>query len=233
MVGRYVGRYDNRWQFAIRNQTPKNEIAKLEYLFSVQLKAMSDPEGSRRPDEPPARDPFGREQQHARSSSTPWEVGLPRGRGRHEPQHYAQQQHRMQPYPMNQQGGYADAMPGHGPGASSGDSGARLSPSGGLLTRAWRAVALVMGSPGKPRSDASHQGQDASDARKGRWWDSAEMVGQEGTEQESGEVSAFANGRETAGRTPNMACVEPTAVLQPAAQLVFVPPRPSCRVSVS
>ena len=108
----------------------------------------------------------------------------------------------MQPYPMNQQGGYADAMPGHGPGASSGDSGARLSPGGGFLTRAWRAVALVMGSPGKPRSDASHPGRDASDARKGRLCDTAGRVGQEGTEQESGEVSGFAHGRETAGRTP-------------------------------
>ena len=26
-----------RWQCAIRNQTPKNEIAKVEYLLSVQL----------------------------------------------------------------------------------------------------------------------------------------------------------------------------------------------------
>ena len=173
---------------------------------------MSDPDGSRRPDEPVARDPFGREQQPTRPSSTPWEVGLPRGRGRHEPQHYAQQQHRMQPYPMNQQGGSTDAMPGNGPGASSGDSGARLSPSGGLLTRASRAVALVMGYPGKPRSDASQPGQDASDARKGGLCDSAEMVGHEDTEQESGEVSGFAHGRETAGRTPNMACGEATAV---------------------
>ena len=121
---------------------------------------MSDPEGSRRPNEQPARDTFGREPV-VRPPSTHWEVGIPRGRGRHEPQHYAQQQHRMQPYPMNQQGGYADAMLGHGPGASSGDPGARLSPSGGLLTRAWRAVALVVGSPGKTRTDASHQGQDA------------------------------------------------------------------------
>ena len=71
---------------------------------------------------------------------THWEVGFPRGQGHHEPQRYAQQQHRMQPYPMNQQGGYSDAMLGHGPGASSGDSGARLSPGGGLLTRAWRAL---------------------------------------------------------------------------------------------
>ena len=134
VVGRYADER-HRWQFAMRNQTPKNEIAKPEYLVSVQLKAMSDPEGSRRPDEPPARDPFGREQQPTRPPSTPWEVGLPRGRGRQEPQHYTPQQHRMQPYPMNQQGGYGDAMPGHGPGASSGESGARLSPSGGLLTR--------------------------------------------------------------------------------------------------
>ena len=89
----------------------------------------------------------------------------------------------MQPYPMNQQGGYADAMLVHGPGASSGDSGARINPDGGLLTRAWRVVALVMGSPGKPRTDAPHQGQDASDARKRGLCDSAEMAGQEGTEQ--------------------------------------------------
>ena len=91
----------------------------------------------------------------------------------------------------------------------------------------------MMGSRGKTRTDASHQGQDASDARKGGLCDSAEMVGQEGTEQESGEVSGFAHGRETAGRIPNMACGEPTAVLKPAAQLVFVPSRPSSRVSVS
>ena len=89
VVGRYVGRYDNRWHIALRDRTPKNEIAKLEYILSVQLKAGSDPEGSRRPDEPTARDPFGREQV-VRPPSTPWEVGLPRGRGRQEPQHYAQ-----------------------------------------------------------------------------------------------------------------------------------------------
>ena len=210
-----------RWQFAPRNQTPNNEIAKLEYPLSVQLKAMSDPEGSRRPDEQPARPP-----------STPWEVGLPRGRGRQEPQHYAQSQQRMQPYPTDQRGGYTDAMLAHGPGASSGDSGARLSPGGGLLTRAWRAVASVMVSPGKPRTDAPHQGRDASDSREGGLCHSAEMAGQEGTEQESGQVSGFAHGRGTAGRTPNMACGEPTAVLQPAAQLVFVPSRPSSRVSI-
>ena len=193
---------------------------------------MSDPEGSRQPDEPPARDPFGREPV-VPPPSTHWEVGVPRGRGRHEPQHYAQQHYRMQPYPMNQQGGYGDAMPGHGPGASSGHSGTRPSPGGGLMTRAWRAVALAMGSPGNSRIDASHQGQDASDARKGGFCDSSEMAGQEATEQESGEVSGFAHGRGTAGRTPNMACGEPTAVLQPAAQLVCVPSRPSSRVSVS
>ena len=111
--GAVRGMNDNRWQFAIRNQTPKNEIAKLEYLFSVQQKAMSDAEGSRRPDEQPARDRFVR-QPVVRTPSTHWAVGVPRGRCLHEPQHYAQQQHRMQPYPMNQQGGYADAMPGHG-----------------------------------------------------------------------------------------------------------------------
>ena len=127
---------------------------------------MSDPEGSRRPDEQTAPDPLGPEPV-VRQPSTLWEVRLPSGRGRHEPQHYAQQQHRMQPYPMNQQGGYTDAMLGHGPGASSGDSGARLSPGGGLLRRAWRALALVLGPPGKPRTDAPHRGQDASDTKDG------------------------------------------------------------------
>ena len=77
-------------------------------------------------------------------------MGVLRGQGRHEPQRYAQQQHRMQPYPMNQQGGYADAKLGHGPGAPSRDSGVKLSPGGGLLTRAWRAVAVVMGSQVHP-----------------------------------------------------------------------------------
>ena len=48
----------------------------------------------------------------------------------------------------------------------------------------WLAVALVMGSPGKPRTDAPHQGQDASFARGGGLCDSAEMAGQVGTEQE-------------------------------------------------
>ena len=70
-----------------------------------------------------------------------------------------------------------------------------------------------MGSPGKRRTEASHQRQDASDARTGGLCDTAEMVGQEVTEQETGEVSGFAHGRETAGRTSNMACGEPTAVL--------------------
>ena len=35
--------------------------------------------------------------------------------------------------------------------------------------------------------------------------DSGEMVGQEGTEQESREVSGFAHGRETAGLSPTFA----------------------------
>ena len=185
-----------------------------------------DPEVSRRPDERTARDPFGREAV-VRPPSTHWEVGVPRGQGRHEPQRYAQQQHRMEPYPMDQQGGYADAMPGDVPGASSRDSGARLSPGGVLLTRAWRAVALVMGSPGKPRTDAPHQGQDASDARDGGLCSSAEMARRVSTEQESQEVLEFAHGRGTAGLTPNMADGEPTAVKLPTAQLVLVPARPS------
>ena len=63
--------------------------------------------------------------------------------------------------------------------------------------------------------------------------DAAGMVGPVGTEQESGEVSEFARDRETAGRAPNMVGGAPTTVEQPATQLLFVPSRPSSRVSIS
>ena len=56
---------------------------------------------------------------------------------------------------------------------------------------------------------------------------------QVGTDQGSGEVSGFAHGRETTGRTANMAYGEPTAMQELTAPLVFVPSRPPPRVSVS